>query len=154
MEKNFLSPTTPGLKIDYNNYIIELVCLNVNRKLGPKFWSSSQYWKQKYVREIKGIHNLGNLLKDEFDLSIPVNQVLLSEIIKNNSIKCLLAKKTLERIKKLMKKTFDLKQNQYSNYKVVEEVQDAKGYMDKNSRFVQTGPLNKLQKLKRLENNG
>ncbi len=49
----YASPTTPGLHIAFRDFIIELVCLNVNPKIGPRFWSDKnigdQNMEEKYA---------------------------------------------------------------------------------------------------------
>ena len=90
----YASPTTPGLHVAFRDYIIELVCLNVNPKIGPRFWSDPGYWAPKYKREIRGMSNLGK----ELNLADTLTQTALVQIIKEYRIKALLAKKTKDSV--------------------------------------------------------
>ena len=59
MKKNkakFNSLSTPGVKQDLSNYLVELAFLRSNRgvKMPPKFWQNPQH-KFRYMREIKGV---------------------------------------------------------------------------------------------------
>jgi hypothetical protein len=148
MEKSFDSPTTPGLPIDFRNYVVELVCLNMDKKLGPRFWKSNNYWAKKYPREIKGISNLSKLT----DFNNPLIQKLLIGIIKDGWIKSLSAKKTLNTIIKkldiLYKK--EIEKRKISDEKIVVSIFSP----EENARYVDTGTKNKLSILKDIEENG
>ena len=52
----FNSLSTPGLKQDLSNYLVELAFLRSNRgiKMPPKFWQNPRH-KFRYMREIKGV---------------------------------------------------------------------------------------------------
>lgn len=142
----FKSPTTPGLFIAIRDYIIELVCLNVNPKIGPRFWSDSKYWGPKYRREIKG---MANLVK-ELDLIDTLVQNALIQIIKEYNIKALVAKKTVTRIVKL------------TNHRVIQLKEQRKSLAKKqlqmpintkkNAIFIDTGEKSVLAKIRETEN--
>ncbi len=107
-EKSYNSPTTPGLKITFRNYIIELVCLNVNAKLVPRFWNDNKYWGPKYKRELKGIYNL-KIRFDDINFDNPILQGCIIEIIQQHYIKSLSAIKTINKVEKLIRKQYQLK---------------------------------------------
>lgn len=140
----YKSPTTPGLEIEFNHYLIELICLNMNHKLGPRFWSNSGVydWGSKYRREIKGVNNL--LQNFEF----PDDQLLrgaIIEVIQQHRIKSLLAKKTIARaIKLIHKKIFATKQKIMANQPVQTEAAN-------NIQFTNTESKTGLGKLRDLE---
>lgn len=144
MEKLFDSPTTPGLSVDFRNYIIELVCLNMDRKLGPRFWKSNNYWTKKYPREIKGVSNLSKLLNFED----PLIQKLLIITIKDSWIKSLSAKKTLNTIVKKVNVLYEKEMYKRSDEKIVMEIFSP----EENARYVDSGNKNKLSLLKEIEN--
>lgn len=162
MEKSFDSPTTPGLKIDFKNYLIELVCINCDKRISSRFWKSNEYWSSKYKREIKGVHNL---IKS-FDAPItedtkvnvvensPFAQKILIQVIKNLNIKSLSAKKTIEKIIKDYKKIFEKEYNHRlstANEKTINsEIVNGK----ENARYIDSGNKNKLSILKDIEENG
>jgi len=142
----YASPTTPGLHITLRAYIIELVCLNVNKKIGPRFWSDNKYWGPKFRREIKGIDNIFKKI-EESDI---LTQTALIQIIKEYNIKSLSYKTTVNKVvKNVLKRKYDLEQKrqvlrQKSN---IAEI-DAK----KNSTFVDVGPKNTIARIRENEN--
>ena len=142
----YASPTTPGLYVSFRDYIIELVCLNVNPKIGQRFWSDKTYWSPKYRREIKGVSNLGM----ELDLTDTLTQTALVKIILEHNIKALVAKKILARVVRLTKcKIKDLsKQRALLSEKQQPVIIDIK----KNSTFVDTGQKGRLAKIREEEN--
>jgi len=146
--QKFRSPTTPGLLITFRNYIIELVCLNVNAKLDPYFWKGQQYWKDKYKREIKGIFNLMKLINDDSQIT----KTAIINVIKRLNIKSLSAKKTLYRIQKAVEKEKESLIFKRQQEPDGVEVGELKAYMKKNSKFVNIGKQTKLDKLRKLEN--
>lgn len=52
----FSSLSTPGIKQDLSNYLVELAFLRTNKgsRMPPKFWRLPRY-KFRYMREIKGV---------------------------------------------------------------------------------------------------
>lgn len=143
----FESPTTPGLFVTMRNYVIELVCLNVNNKIGPRFWFDPKYWGLKYKREIRGIANLGK----ELDLTNILTQIALIQIIKEFNIKALIAKKTTARVVKLTnQRIIQLKEQR----KLLAEKQQQKLINEKkNSIFIDTGNKTILAKIRESESN-
>lgn len=143
----YKSPTTPELYVTFRNYIIELVCLNVNSKLGSRFWSDKKYWGPKYKREIRGVSNLSK----ELDFNDAVIQTALIEIIIQYNIKALVAKKTITKVVNLTKKhIIDIKEKRerLAKKQLTPMTIDDR----KNSIFVDMGMRNKLAKIKELEN--
>jgi len=157
MEKTFDSPTTPGLKISIRDYVIETVCLNVNKKLGPRFWRDNTYWSNKYKREIKGFSNLVKAFDSPIDKDMKVNLLeqplakkILIQIIKKMNIKSLSAKKTIDRIVLNTKKSYISEiSERSSSTKQVEEIGID---MSKNSKFVDGKKKNKLSSIRDIEN--
>lgn len=142
----YASPSTPGLYVTFRNYIIELVCLNINPKIGPRFWSDPKYWGSKYKREVRGISNLGK----ELDLSDVLTQTALVQIIKEHSIKALVAKKTIIKIVRLTHHRVA----QLKNKREILIAKESQPIIDekKNATFVDTGEKSTLTKIKELEN--
>jgi len=142
----YASPTTPGLYVTFRDYIIELVCINTNNKVGPRFWSDNHYWGPKYKREIKGMANISKAL----NLTDPIVKNALIQIIKEYNIKALVANKTIDRIIRLTnKRVLSLLEHRHLLAKndVQTEVDEYK-----NSTFVDTGMKNKLAKIREIEN--
>ncbi len=142
----YASPTTPGLYVTFRAYIIELICLNVDRSIGPRFWSDKKYWGPKFRREVKGIDNVLKTL----DSKDPLIQTALVQTIKQNNIKSLSYSTT---VKKVVKYTIirrgDLKrQRDILQEKTPTKEIDAK----KNSTFVDTGEKGVLGKIREEEN--
>ena len=142
----YASPTTPGLYVTFRNYIIELVCLNTNHKIGPRFWSEQGYWAPKYRREVRGVFNLSNVL----DFTKPLTQTALVQIITEYRIKALIAKKTVDRVVRLTNKRITKlsEQREVLSKKHQQVDIDSK----KNSTFIDTGKKNTLSKIREAEN--
>jgi len=142
----YASPTTPGLYIAFRDFIIELVCLNVNQKIGPRFWSDKKYWGPKYGREIRGLSNLGR----ELDLGNTLVRIALIKVIKTNYIKALISKKTVARVVRLTHKCHQelISQRESLSKKKQPATIDSK----KNATFVDTGRKNVLAKIRDAEN--
>lgn len=143
---SYLSPTTPGLYITFRAYIIELICLNVNQKIGPRFWSDNKFWGPKFRREVKGVHNVLEILETED----PLTQTAFVQIIKQRNIKSLSYKTTVQKVVKYIniKKADLTKQRAELSEKLPTKKIDVK----KNSTFVDTGRKNILSKIKETEN--
>ena len=162
MEKSFDSPTTPGLKINFSHYLIELVCINCDKRISSRFWKSNEYWSSKYKREIKGVHNLIKGFDAPIDEELKVNTVenspfaqkILIQVIKNLNIKSLSAKKTIQKIMTTYKKMFEQEYDHrlsIANEKTINsEIVNGK----ENARYVDSGSKNKLSVLKDIEKNG
>lgn len=162
MEKSFDSPTTPGLKIDFKNYLIELVCINCDKRIGTRFWKSNEYWSSKYKREIKGVHNLIKCFDAPIDEELKVNTVenspfaqkILIQVIKNLNIKSLSAKKTIQKIitnhKKIFSKEYDHRLSIANEKTINSEIVNGK----ENARYIDGGNRGKLSILKDIEKNG
>lgn len=159
MNKDFDSPTTPGLKIDFPNYLIELVCLNCDKKLNSRFWKSNTYWSNKYKREIKGVHNLIKCFDAPIDENTKVNtlenspfaQKILIAVVKRLNVKSLSAKKTIQKVVSNHKKTFE---QEYGRRLLAtnEEVINRERINDhNNARYSEDGSRNKLSTIRELE---
>lgn len=142
----FASPTTPGLYVALRDFIIELVCLNVNPKIGQRFWSDPKYWGPKYRREIRGVSNLGKKL----DLTDKIIQTALVQIIREYNIKALVAKKTVDRVVKLTNRRVE--ELRLRRETLVQKVQPIEIDSRKNSTFIDTKEKGVLSKVREVEN--
>jgi len=142
----YASPTTPGLYVAFRDYVIELVCINVNRNIGPRFWSDQSYWAPKYRREVRGVSNIGKQL----DITDTLTQTALIHIIKEYHIQALVSKKTVAKVIKLTNRRIaDLK-----NQRVGLATKQLQPDIDqgKNSTFVDTGNNSVRAKIREVEN--
>lgn len=142
----YSSPTTPGLYITFQAYIIELMCLNVNKKIGPRFWSDQKYWGPKFRREVKGVSNVMQQFA-EIDTLITTAFV---QVVKEYNIKSLTYKTTVRRVvRNIEKRKSQLeKQRAQLRQKKPHENIDSK----KNSTFIDTGHKGVLAKIRETEN--
>lgn len=140
------SPTTPGLYITFRAYIIELICLNLSKKIGPRFWSDPKYWGPKFRREVKGVDNVLKAL----GIIDTITQTAFIQIIKEYNIKSLSYKTTVNRvIKYICIRRTDLdKQRAKLQEKPPQRIIDPK----KNSTFIDVGEKNTLTKIREAEN--
>jgi len=144
----YQSPTTPGLYVDFRNYIIELVCKNTNPRIGPRFWNMNDYWRKKYSRETRGIKQLSESL----DFNIPAIKAALIEIILERRIKALVRKDTITLVIKQVKKKLDntIRQRQEMADKAQLPI-IADDYQQRNARLVDTGTRDTFAKLREIE---
>jgi len=159
--KSFDSPTTNGLKIDFRNYVIELVCLNIDPKLISRFWKSNKYWSGKYPREIRGFSNLKKAIEStvnnnlpgefsQFDLEESFSQKILINIIKKLNIKSLSATKTITKIVSTFLKMYNAEYSTRVNKVQLDFITIVEP--EKNTKFIEPKIKNKLSKLRELEN--
>lgn len=141
----YASPTTPGLYVTFRAYIIELICLNMNPKLGPRFWSDRKYWGPKFRREVKGVDNVVKQL----DITNTLIQTALVQIIKNHNIKSLTYKTVAQRVvRSVEKRKADLEEQRIRfGKKQPPQAIDVK----KNSTFVDTEEKSTLGKIREVE---
>lgn len=142
----YASPTTPGLYVTFRAYIIELICLNVNNKIGPRFWSDKKYWGPKFGREVKGVSNVLKVIKGDKD---PLTQTAFVQVIKEHNIKSLSYKTTVQKVVKyitIIKADLQKRRTKLNAKPPVEEI-DTK----KNSTFVDTGDQGILAKVRNIE---
>lgn len=142
----FLSPTTPGLYITFRSYIIEFICMNVNKSIGPRFWSDQKYWGPKFRREVKGVDNI---IK-HFNTTDIMFETAFIYVIKNTNVKCLTYKSTIKKvIKNIQHKMNQLcdQKNVLTNKKHHDNID-----MKINSTFIDINDETKLAKVKRIEN--
>lgn len=142
----YASPTTPGLYVALRDYLIELVCLNTNPKIGPRFWSDPKYWGPKYRREVRGVANLGK----ELDLTDTLTQTAVIQVVKNYRIKALIAKKTLSRVVRLTRQRINVLTEQRKS--LAQKPQPVEIDSKRNATFVDTGEKNTLTKIREAEN--
>lgn len=142
----YASPTTPGLYVTFRAYIIELLCLNINNKLGPRFWSDKKRWGPKFGREVKGVDNVIKQLGSEDTLF----QTAFIQIVLSHNIKSLMYKTTVRRVvKNVLKRKVDLEQQRRDlQSKPAPQTIDVK----KNSTFVDTGKKGVLARIRETEN--
>lgn len=142
----YASPTTPGLYVTFRVYIIELLCLNVSNRLGPRFWSDKKKWGPKFGREVKGVDNVIKKLGSEDTLF----QTAFVQIVREHNIKSLMYKTTVKRVvKNVLKRKEDLEQQRKNlQSKPAPQIIDVK----KNSTFVDTGNKGVFAKVRETEN--
>lgn len=142
----YASPTTPGLYITFQAYIIEIICLNVNKKIGPRFWSDQKYWGPKFRREIKGVYNVKEQLGDIDTLT----ETAFVQVIKEYNIKSLTYKTTVKRVvRNIIKRKAGLEQQRAHLRNKKQHIPiDTK----KNSTFIDTGSKGILSKIREVEN--
>lgn len=142
----FQSITTPGLYVTFRAYIIELICLNVNKKIGPRFWSDNKYWGPKFRREVKGVANVLEQL-GEIDI---LTQTAFIQIIREYNIKSLTYKTTVKKVvENIRSRKYRLEQQRAE---LREKPQPQAIDMQKNSTFVDTGKKSVLAKIREAEN--
>lgn len=148
--KIYQSPTTPGLHIDFWNLIAESICLNMNSKLPPKFWSEDKYWLGKYKREISvGIPKLKKeMLNNNLDINNKGIKSILINIITKKDIKSLINNKTREKIIKIIKMEYkNSLHNRISNKLDIDNINN-----ENNFKFVDIKSNNKFNRIKDIEN--
>lgn len=142
----YKSPTTPNLEVTFNNYLIELICLNMNNKLRPYFWKTAgKYWKGKYAREIKGIYNL---LKNFESLEDVLLQRTIIDTIRRLDIRSMLATKTVSKVVKAVKINYEQELNKRKQMSL--DIRPHKSIS--SSEFVDVGNKTKLAKIKAIRN--
>ena len=62
--KIYSSPTTPGLKVSFQSYIIERLCLNIFTRLEPYFWRDKTRWGHKFIMELRGMNTALKAIAD------------------------------------------------------------------------------------------
>lgn len=151
--KEYESPTTPGLKIAFNHFIVELICLNMDTKLGPRFWSgrNKKYWGPKYAREIS--KGLGNLLSkmDDFDLDDPIVRIGLIRAVQLTRVQTLLNKKNINRVGKRFHVEYKkLRQSHAASSSKPKPTIDTAA----NAKFVDPPQQSILRKIREIESSG
>jgi len=147
------SPTTPGMMVTPRNYCIELICLNVNRSLPPKFWLDNKYWGPKFKREVGGISRLGKKLANtDLDLGTPFNMTILASVIQAYCVKSLTANRTMDKVITWMKKKSASIQSQRSV--IVSQAAPVSFDITENMRIVDVGESTPLSKIKKITQNG
>lgn len=141
----YKSPTTPKLDVTFNNYLIELICLNMDRNLCPRFWKfGNKYWQAKYGREIKGVHNL---LKNFESLEDPLLQRTIIDAVRKLDIRSMLATKTVNRVAKAVKINYEQELNKRKQMAL-----DTKPHESvSSSEFVDVGNETRLAKIKAIK---
>lgn len=136
--KIFNSPSTKHLLIDFRAYIIELICLNIDKNLGERFWKEKE-WADKFRREIAGFSRFVKLYPD-----YKTDKMLQSSIIFGiQKIRCksLLSNGTRNRLHAVV-------DNHYNQSKIINVPIDPK----QNARFISTGPKTKLTRIREIQN--
>jgi hypothetical protein len=104
MNKPFTSPTTPGLSVSFADYVVELVCLNMEKNLPQRFWRDNKYWGKKYGRERMGFSKFAKLYDN---LDDPTMQRAIINAVKILGNKSLLVEKTLQALDRIARKQYD-----------------------------------------------
>lgn len=97
------SPTTPGLKINFSNYVCELIFLNRGKPLPPKFWQLPE-WKKQYAFTIRGFFMFA---KFHDHINDPEFQQIVIEAIKETKCASLLKRGHLEALERAISKRCD-----------------------------------------------
>jgi hypothetical protein len=150
-DREYKSPTTPGLHINFANYIVELVCLNMDNKLSPRFWSGSDYWKKKYAREISvGVKRLKQDLAS-LDFEENIVKAAVVKAIEKTRIKSLLVEKTRNKfVRRFYVEHKHILKQRSLPVKNVDHKIDEKS----NSKFVDPPQKTSLRKIREIETNG
>ena len=95
------SKTTPGHNMKFETYIVEAICLNMDKKLKPYFWRidiGGKYWKNKFQREISvGVKRLKERIKP---FPIGIQESLLIQAICHTEVKTLLFQRNVEKVQR------------------------------------------------------
>lgn len=142
----YASPTTPGLYVTFRAYIIELICLNVSYKIGPRFWADHKRWGPKFRREVKGVANV----LQQLGVLDAITQTAFVQIIKEHNIKSLTYKTTAKRVVRYI----NLRKARLEEQRTVLRKKQPQQEIDnkRNSTFVDTGDKNALAKIREAEN--
>lgn len=153
-KRSYESPTTNGLYITFEAYIIELICLNMDKKLQPKFWNDEKYWNKKFRRETRGVKKLKTklgFLVGGIDDAYMRQSII--NVIRNKNIKSLCRDKTVEYVcshslneyKKILERIKNKIENQSKSIDIDKE---------KNSKFINFYKGNKLSRLQENDLHG
>ncbi len=129
--KNYKSPTTPGLQITFENYLIELMCLNCFPKLEPRFWKGNGRWGKKFAIEHGKIKRLKTLVS--FVDNRLYRQAIIN-IINKHRIQSMSRTTTLEKIKRQLPK--EIKNIEEKNRTIVDSGEKYKKTTKENTTFV------------------
>lgn len=137
-KKQYISPTTPNLKVDLRSFIIELVCLNCDNRLGEYFWRSDP-WKDKFRREIAGFKRWSSKHAD-FNQNLNLQKAMIYAI-KVTKCKSMLSNFTRNKLSKICNNIY----NQYDH-----ALQDFNS--SDNRHIVRIEPDNKISKIREIDN--
>jgi len=154
MDKPFTSPTTPGLSVSLADYVVELVCLNMDRNLPQRFWRDSKYWGKKYSRERMGFSKFAKLYDNIDD---PTMQTAIINAVKILGNKSLLVEKTLLALDRITRKQYDrLMAEKTSLVNDCPETKCDVEYMRTNMTItnIDTDSNNKLNRILEIEQSG
>jgi len=129
--KDYRSPTTPGLQITFENYLIELMCLYCFPKLGPRFWREGNRWNKKFAIEHGKIKKLKTLIDFVDDR---IHKQAIINIINKNRIQSMSRTKTLEKIKRQLPK--EIKSIEEKNKTIIDSGKKYKKITQENKTFV------------------
>ena len=149
MPDNYPSPTTPGLQIDFKNLVVELVCLNMQPKLGARFWVDRAYWRPKYGREIRGFQKCAKLREN---LDDPVMQRAVIEAIKETRCMTLLNERNLSRLDRCVdRKHAEMVEQRRRLAESAPVNIPAEEYMRRNTRLADVGGASRLKRILEIE---
>ena len=151
MSASYPSPTTPGLQVDFRNLVIELICLNMDPKLAPRFWRGKAYWSQKYAREARGFLKFSRLHDNIDD---PLFQRATIAAVKAIGCKTLLNERTLSRLDRRLKKELECLRAKREEMAAVAPAAavPAGEYMGRNARITNLNGEGRLRRLLEIEN--
>jgi hypothetical protein len=150
--KDYDSPTTPGLRVTFQAYVVELVCLNMDRRLGAYFWRKEP-WKSKFGRECIGFNKLVRL-HEGVDNSLLNRAVVYA--IKTTQVKTMLSPAALKRIDKSLKSELQRITTERETLRatVAPEITDVAAYMKANTGVYVISGNSLVTRLKAVEDNG
>jgi hypothetical protein len=140
---NYTSPTTPGLAVDFKQYITELLCQNTSRaSLKPRFWKKHP-WGKKYGMEIMSVNRL--IEQMEIDIEDPLWQKAILQAIEARRTRSLMSKRAKELFAKDARRRYKAIVEAPSGHSTTQIDQE------KNARFVESGRQTKVGALRRIE---
>jgi hypothetical protein len=153
-EATYPSPTTPGMAVPFRSYVVELVCLNMNRCLGPRFWADHGYWAKKYARECRGYAKFAKLHAEK--LSEPLYQKAVIAAVHWVQPGTLLTESNLTRLDKQIAVQYEslVQQHVALASSMGPAVVDHEQYMQRNTKLVNVGEESRFGKIARIEGSG
>lgn len=149
--KPYESPTTPGLMVTFRNYLVELVCLNVQRNLGPRFWKDKRRWQPKYTKESVALARLLRNL-DEYD---PIVQRAMISVVDQCRQQTFMVKNRGRLIRQIeTKRQLIVQQRTALARGAGETVKDVGEYLRRNKPMVSAVRPNRLNQIEGAEDDG
>lgn len=155
MTASYTSPTTPGLSVNFGQYLVELVCLNMEPNLGPRFWKDPKYWGKKFGREMHGFSKFSKMYQE--DIETPLRQQAIINAVRRVRNQSLLVNNTLERLDRAVQKEYSqlvAQREQMIAQSPVGPDVDPTEFASRNAKIVGAPTTNRLEKVRRIEQRG